>query len=486
MGLKINSNVDSLVAHRNLQQNSTDLSRSLEKLASGLRINRAADGPADLVIAENMRAQNAGLKQAISNNEVAVSLVQTAEGALNEVANQLIAIRQRAVASANEGANDENMLTANQQEVENALSAIDRVAATTQFGRKKLLDGSGSSSATATGAGLEFVAVSGGAKTSGQDGYDVVIFGEAKQAYFSEGAALTMDKIDAGEELTIQEGGKTATVKLDSTYTVESAIKKLNDVAQKNGLDVTVADSGDGVISITHNQHGSDQSFLLRSSTPGVLSDGNGNPRIISNGEDVRGMINGETGVGNGQELTGRRGNATTEGLTVRWKGAPEVAIVDRPEGTMVGKVSIREGFRFQVGANPDQSVSVAMGNMSSSQLARSVKNESGFQSLADLDVRTLQGADDALRIVDEAINQVASTRGRLGAFQRNTLESNLTSLRIATENMTSAESTIRDADMAMELANFTRNQIMTQSATAQLAQANGLPQNILRLLANQ
>ena len=86
MSLKINSNVGSLITHRHLQKNSDDLSKSLEKLASGLKLNRASDGPANLVIAENMRAQNAGLKQAIDNNEVAVSLVQTAEGALNEVA----------------------------------------------------------------------------------------------------------------------------------------------------------------------------------------------------------------------------------------------------------------------------------------------------------------------------------------------------------------------------------------------------------------
>ena len=123
---------------------------------------------------------------------------------------------------------------------------------------------------------------------------------------------------------------------------------------------------------------------------------------------------------------------------------------------------------------------------MSSSQLARGLENESDFQSLADLDVRSTQGANDAITVVDAAINQVATTRGSLGAFQRNTLESNLTSLRIASENMTSAESSIRDADMAHELANFTRNQIMTQAATAQLAQANVMPNNIVRLLSSQ
>ena len=103
--------------------------------------------------------------------------------------------------------------------------------------------------------------------------------------------------------------------------------------------------------------------------------------------------------------------------------------------------------------------------------------------SLADIDVSNEQGAMDALRMVDQAITEVATVRGELGAFQQHTLESNLTSLQVAAENMTSAESTLRDTDMAQELATFTRNQIMSQSATAQLAQANALPQNILRLL---
>ena len=103
--------------------------------------------------------------------------------------------------------------------------------------------------------------------------------------------------------------------------------------------------------------------------------------------------------------------------------------------------------------------------------------------SLADIDVTSELGSNDALRLIDKAITEVATVRGELGAFQTNTLESNLTSLQVAAENMTSAESTLRDTDMAQELATFTRNQIMSQSATAQLAQANSVPQNVLRLL---
>ena len=293
MSLRINNNVESLNAHRHLINNDKQLSKSIERLSSGQKINRGADGPASLVISEGMRAQIGSIQQATDNNEAAISLVQTAEGALNEVSKLLVDMRQRAVSAANLGINDQNSVNASQKEIENALEAIDRISNNTQFGSKNLLDGS----------------------------------------------AL----------------------------------------------------------------------------------DAQGNPLVS-----------------------------------------------------------------FQIGANQGQIASVSLPNVSTNQLAIGVSNDSGFSSLADLDVTTGQGAEDAMGVVDKAIEEVAVARGDLGAFQKNTLESNLTSLRIASENMTAAESTIRDADMAVELAAFTRNQIMTQSATAQLAQANAMPKNVMALLASQ
>ena len=293
MSLRINNNVESLNAHRHLINNDKQLSKSIERLSSGQKINRGADGPASLVISEGMRAQIGSLRQATDNNEAAISLVQTAEGALNEVSKLLVDMRQRAVSAANLGINDQNSVNASQKEIENALEAIDRISNNTQFGSKNLLDGS----------------------------------------------ALDAD----------------------------------------------------------------------------------GNPLVS-----------------------------------------------------------------FQIGANKGQIASVSLPNVATNQLATGVSNDSGFSSLADLDVTTGKGAEDAMGVIDKAIEEIAVARGDLGAFQKNTLESNLTSLRIASENMTAAESSIRDADMAVELAAFTRNQIMTQSATAQLAQANSMPQNVMALLASQ
>jgi flagellin len=305
MSLRINNNIESMNAHRNLLKNDRALSKSLERLASGQKVNRAADDPAALVISEHMRAQVSGMEQAIRNNEVAISLVQTAEGSMNEISSILVSLRQRAISAANVGASDRDMIDANQAEIENALASIDRVVSTTQFGHYRLLDGTNA------------------AKT-------------------------------------------------------------------------------------TTNEDGS---------------------------------------------------------------------------------ISTKEGLRFHVGPNAEHMASTSIRDMSTNQLGRAtvvegeLPNKSNFMSLADIDVRNEQGAQDALAIIDQALTEVATVRGELGAFQKHTLESNLTSLQVAAENMTAAESTIRDTDMAQELATFTRNQIMTQSATAQLAQANAMPQHVLRLL---
>jgi len=142
MSLRVNTNVPAINTHRNLTINNNEQAKSMERLSSGLKINRGADGPASLVISERLRAQTAGLKQAIDNSEAGISLVQTAEAALDEVSSALINARQLAVHAANEAVNDEFMLRADQQEIDNILATVNRIAQNTQFGKKNLLDGS--------------------------------------------------------------------------------------------------------------------------------------------------------------------------------------------------------------------------------------------------------------------------------------------------------------------------------------------------------
>ena len=170
MSTRINTNVSSLNAHRNVMRNQEAQGKTLERLASGLKINQGADAPAQLQISEQLRAQSAGLNQAIDNSEMAVSLMQTAEAALDEVSRALINARQITVHAANEATNDEFMLQADQQELDNILSSINRIAANTQYGKNNLLDGSKAGNGVTSGENLEFLEAGANAQTSGPGG----------------------------------------------------------------------------------------------------------------------------------------------------------------------------------------------------------------------------------------------------------------------------------------------------------------------------
>ena len=149
--MRINTNASAIFAQRHLFANNAAQSKTLERLSSGLKINRGADAPAQLQISEHMRAQTVGLKQSIDNSEMAVSLMQTAEAALDEVSRSIVKARQLAISSANEAVNDESMLLANQQEFDQIVAQINRIAKNAQYGKNNLLDGSGSGNGVTTG-----------------------------------------------------------------------------------------------------------------------------------------------------------------------------------------------------------------------------------------------------------------------------------------------------------------------------------------------
>ena len=527
MTARVNSNIPAINSHRNLLINNTEQAKVMERLSSGLKINRGADGPAALVISERLRSQTAGLEQAIDNSEAGISLVQTAEAALDEVSASLINARQLAVHAANEAVNDEFMLRANQQEIENILATVNRIAQSTQYGKKNLLDGSKGASGVVSGADLEFVDATQATKSSGATGYDVYIAQAACRAEVGGSVPLTNEIIDKGEQITIIEGSKTVNFHSIKGETVETNLNVLSAAIKEAGLDIDLIRASEkGTdpntpqnITLRHQQFGSDYTFKVSSSTEGLLSTKSNIYDTIENGLDVAGEINGEEATGSGQVLTGNTGNSNTEGLAIRYKGhslpgdshssntvtesyleqtqaseihrgernrLPQISEAELAEciGALAGTVTVSQNsLVFQIGSNAEQTTSLALRNMRTSNLGAGVENLSGFQSLAEIDVTNAAKAQDTMSILDRALEEVSSTRAEIGAFQKNNLESNLNYLRIAHENVQSAKSIIRDADMAEEMTAFTRNQIMTESATAMLAQANLRGQSVLQLL---
>ncbi len=477
---RIKHNISAINTQRQLGSAAFNSAKTLEKLSSGEKINRAADGPASLVISEQMRAQIAGLEQAIDNSESGISMVQTAEGALQEVNKLLVDVRQLAIHASNTGVNDEKMLEADQAEIDNALATIERIAQNTQFGKKQLLNGSRGANGVANGEGLQFVSAGPNTNTSPIEGYDVEISQVASKTSVTGSVALTQQLIDDGETLTVSEGGKTVSFTTIAGENLDSNINELKSKIAAAGLKIEVSKNDNGSVTLTHQEYGSENSFSVSSETGGVLSDIGNVTQEAERGADVKGTINGEDAVGRGQILTGKDNAPNIAGLAVRYNGEA----ISEGQAQIAGTVSVfQNSLQFQIGANEGQTIAVSLRNMAPSALGKGLENVSDIKSLEEVDVTSFRSAQDSLSIIDQAIEETTIERGKLGAFQKNTLQSNLNNLRVASENLISAESVIRDTDMAEEMTTFTKNQIMMQSATAMLAQANTKDQMVLSLL---
>ena len=240
MALRVNSNIAALNALRHLQQTEQELGKNLERLSSGRKLNHAADGPASLVISEQMKTQISGLGQAIRNSESSISMIQTTEGALNEVSNILINLRQLAVHAANEGTNDEKMLQADQNEVDNLLSTLKNISRNTQFGTRTLLDGSNSATGVVIGNGLEFVLASDEAKSTHSSGYKVDITQVATRSMMVAAHRLNLEDVSPSDpnnaiSFVINEGGRTISVDLKNNNDLREKIESLTASAKRNG-----------------------------------------------------------------------------------------------------------------------------------------------------------------------------------------------------------------------------------------------------------
>jgi flagellin len=476
--LVINHNAQAINTHRNLLNVDRELKTSLEHLSSGLKIVRAADGPATLMVSEQMRAQVASVVQAIRNGETSVSMVQTTESALDEMNKLLVGIRQLSIHAANEGANDRNMLEADQSEIKNALESIDRISQFAQFGTRKILDGSNGVSGLAAGKGLTFVKASTNTRTSPEAGYEVRVNQVATKAEMTGDVPLTKELIDSGVVLTLQENGRVASYTTKKGEDVTTVVRNLQSQMDLSGLRLEAGSTEEGHLTVKHQDFGTDPKFVVVSSVAGVLSQQEGVPFAVQNGKDVAGTINNQLTTGKGRILTSGAGTEA-DGLQVLYEGPQP-----QDPQSAVGRVNVtQKSLVFQVGPNVGQRVRIALNALSSRTLGFNVPNESKFENLSQVDVRGYQGAHDTMLLVDKAIDDLNVVRGNLGAIQKNALESNLRSLRVSQEELTSAESVMRDADMAEEISNFTRNQIILQSATAMLGHANQVPRNILTLL---
>lgn len=471
MGLSIANNVASLNAQNNLNKASMNVRSSVEKLSSGLKINRGADGPAALVISEKQRAQIAGLKQAIQNTDKAASVVQTGEGALGEINSLLVKVRSLAIDSANSGVNDSDALAANQAEISNALDSINRIANNTQFGTKKLLDGSAGVSGTASDANVTFLK---GTSETVSGSYAVEITTEGERATATAGTAQT-GALTADETLTINN----VSVSLTNGMTQAQVVNRINEFSAQTGV---TADIDSGSTRLYTKDFGSDANLSVVSNITGAAtSSGFGTTTVTDAGVDVIGTIDGVSYTGSGNVLSADSGSA--KGVSVQFKADTGANAAKTVAAGALGNVTtVDNSLVFQIGANQNQTAKIAINKVNPNGLGVGVNNNQ-FNSLDEINVTSASKAQDSLAVIDAAINDVTNLRGSLGAFQANTLESTANNLRTTLENTTNAESVIRDTDFAAEIANFTKGQVLVQAGTSMLSNANQIPQLVLSLL---
>jgi len=468
MALGVVNNSGSINAQNNLSRAQTSLNRSIERLSSGLKVNRGADGPAALVVSEKQRAQIAGLRTAIDNTEKAVSVVQTAEGALSEINSLLVKVRGLALDSANTGVNDDDALAANQAEIANALDTINRIANNTQFGSKKLLDGSAGKTGTASDADVTFLQA-GSATAAGT--YAVNVTTAAERAYADAGTDQTA-ALAADETLTVNGVSISLSAGLDQA----GVVSRINASSGQTGVTARI----DGTTTQLYTEDfGAGASISVVSNVAAAAtSSGFGTTAINDSGVDVAGTIGGTAASGAGNVLTSTAGSA--EGVSVRLatSATPTTSVTGAQGNVTVSDNSLT----FQIGPSQNQTVNLAIDKVNPTALGVGEANNQ-FGTLDSIDVTSASKAQDSIAVIDAAIDEVAGLRSKLGAFQANTLEATANNLRATLENTVNAESVIRDTDFAEEISNFTNNQVLVQAGASVLSSANQTSQLVLSLL---
>lgn len=475
---RINTNISSIQAMHRLGANQSDLSLRLERLSSGLRINKGSDDPAGLIASESLRSEITGINQAIENSTRANNVIATAEGSLNEVSSLLLQMRGLINSSANDGALSPAEIDANQLQIDSILASIDRIANTTQFNGVNLING-----------GLDYT-------LSGADPTKLADV-RVNSANIPEGKvqAVVVEVQSSAQvgQITWAHAGLSATnnVTIQVTGTKGSQIfsfagsahasamaNTINSFKDLTGVSATLSGSGAGgvydALKFNSTQFGS-KAYVsveaIHQDTPGTFE-----TSTKAYGRDATVLINGQ--------------RATVDGLdaSVRNSGLDLELALTSTFGTQVGTMSFGitgGGAMFQLG--PDVRAtgqyrmgiqSIATGRLGNTEVGR--LSEIGTGGAYSISGKHYQQAQ---LIVDAAIQQVSTLRGRLGGFQKNQLQTNINSQQVALENAQASESAIRDTDYATETAAMTRSQILVQSTTAILQIANQQPQQVLKLL---
>lgn len=503
---RINTNVQSLIAQRTLTQNNFNLGQSLERLSTGLRINRGKDDPAGLIAAQRLDSEAKSLNQAIANANRADQVVNIAEGGLNEVSGLLTELQGLVTNTANSAGLSDDEKKANQVQIDSILQTIDRVSGSTAFQGKRLLNGTLDYTTSAVAATVTSYKVNGAKLSNGaSQAVQAIVTKSAQNAglFLSTNGALNLGGGNGTFSIEIAGAQGSRQFTFASTTTVANVVTAINTFKTVTG--VSAKSSGTGV-KLASTDFGSAQFVSVKTiSAGGITGTGVGiyglnatnfgattggattfaaaNNGVRDTGQDVVATINGIAATSTGKTARVNTDFLDVE-LTFTTAGAQALGSINAL--TITGG-----GADFQLAGNVDIAgkVSLGVGNIAIRNIGGSTNSAGTLEYLSTLgsglanNVVTSSDLTQAQKIISSAITEVSSLRGRLGAFQKNTIGATVRSLGVAVENTSAAASSIKDADFASETAALTRNQILVQAATSVLGLANQSPQTALALL---
>ncbi len=465
---RINTNIPSMVATRILRFQNRSLNQALTRLSTGLRINTGADDPAGLIASESLRAEKVAISAAIQNIGRANNVVATAESGLDEINKLLLELEDLVTKSANEAGISADERDANQLQIDAILESINRIASSAEFQGRKLLDGTldYTTSNIATSALADVNVLAARIPNNGYLNVAIEVTQSAQLAYIDYSASAT----GAGTT-TIEITGNLGTevFSFASKTAIADVAAAINQSKDLTGVSAYVSGN---LLRMTSTQYGSDQ-FVKINVLAGTFS----TSKAEDFGQDAGVLVNGVA--------------ANVQGLNARVRSATVSLDLELTAdlGTKVGGTTSFQvtggGADFMISPTVSLTGLASLG-ITSVSTGKLGKSSTGFlSSLASGQANDLKSGNFAVaqRIIRAAQTQVAELRGRLGAFQKNTLETMANALRVTLENTTAAESSIRDADFAVETSNLTRAQILVQSATNVLRLANAQPQAVLALL---
>ena len=443
--MRINHNISAQWANTNLKRADRRMSSALQSLSSGYKINKAADDSVGLAISNKMRAQIRSLDQASRNADDGESIIQTVDGSLAEIQKVVQRLRELSVQAASDTyvIDDRDSM---QKEMNSLMDEIDRIASTTEFNGKGLLDGSSSRATTSTNYIFSVVSVSEQVKAAD---YDIELTGQASNA-----TASIEYTIPADGKSTIEING--VSIEIESTDTSDDVKEKVLAVCNKMEIDVSTGNAANS-FNLATKAAGSLQSITYRSF--------NDTETQVTRGTDAQ------------VKLTDRNGNILTDGIAYHGNG--ELVTISDNSGFETSELHVYDGgsMQLQIGANEHQDIRIDFPELSCLTLGL---READGDNMAN--VCSQQGASNAITVFSDASAQISAYRSRLGAYE-NRLETTVSSLDVSSENMTDSMSRILDTDMAVAMTEYTQSSVLSQAATSMLAQANNRPQQIMSLL---